>query len=145
MTFLAPGFLVASVVVAAAIVALHFIVTRQPRSSILPTARFVPDTRATTIAPARRPSDMVVMLLRMLTVLAAGTALAKPVLRPARQPNARVVLVDVSRSARDSVAIRDSARAAYRAGDALVVFDSDRKSTRLNSSHALLSRMPSSA
>ncbi|MFL5479971.1 MAG: BatA domain-containing protein [Gemmatimonadaceae bacterium] len=124
MTFLAPAFLFASVAVAAGIVALHFIVTRQPRSSILPTARFVPDTPATTIAPARRPSDLLVMTLRVLTVLAAGTGMAKPVLRPARQPNARVVLVDVSRSVRDSTAIRDSARAVYRKGDGVVVFDS---------------------
>jgi hypothetical protein len=124
MTFLAPGFLFASLAVAATIAALHFIVTRQPRSSILPTARFVPDTRATTIAPAKRPSDLLPMLLRVLTVLAAGAALARPVLWPSRRPNARVVLVDVSRSARDSLAIRDSVLTVYRRGDALVIFDS---------------------
>src|SRR5687768_10484541 len=128
MTFLAPGFLFASLAVAAAIVALHFIVTRQPRAGILPTARFVPDTRATTIAPAKRPSDLLLMLLRMLVVLAAGTALAKPVLTPSRGAEARVILVDVSRSARDSMAIRDSVHAYYRSGDAVVAFDS---STRL--------------
>jgi hypothetical protein len=124
VTFLAPVFLFASLAGAAAIVALHFIVTRQPRSSILPTARFVPDTRATTIAPAKRPSDLLVMLLRVVTVLAVGVALAKPVLLRARRPNARVVVVDASRSARDSIAVRDSARAVYRDGDAVVVFDS---------------------
>ena len=124
MTFLAPGFLFASFAVAAAIVALHFIVTRQPRAAILPTARFVPDTRATTVAPARRPSDLLLMLLRVLLVLAAGGGLAKPVLAPSRGPEARVILVDVSRSARDTIAIRDSVRAIYRNGDAVVAFDS---------------------
>lgn len=124
MTFLAPGFLYASLAVAAAIVALHFIVTRQPRAGILPTARFVPDTRATTIAPAKRPSDFLLMLLRALVVLAAGTALAKPVLTPSRGAEARVILVDVSRSAHDSLATRDSVRAYYRRGDAVVAFDS---------------------
>jgi hypothetical protein len=124
MTFLAPGFLFASLAVAAAIVALHFIVTRQPRSAILPTARFVPDTRATAVARAQRPSDMPLMLLRVLLVLAAGAGLAKPVLKPSRGAEARVILVDVSRSARDSIAIRDSVRAFYRNGDAVVVFDS---------------------
>ena len=124
MTFLAPGFLFASLAVAAAIVALHFIVTRQPRAAILPTARFVPDTRATTVAPARRPSDLLLMLLRVLLVLAAGAGLAKPVLTPSRGAEARVILVDVSRSARDSIAIRDSARRIYRNGDAVVAFDS---------------------
>jgi len=124
MSFLAPGFLYAAMAVAAAIVALHFIVTRQPRSSILPTARFVPDTRATTVASAPRPSDLLPMMLRVLTVLAAGAALAKPVLTPSRRAEARVILVDVSRSAIDSTAMRDGARKVYRDGDGLVLFDS---------------------
>jgi hypothetical protein len=124
MTLLAPGFLVAALAVAAAIVALHFIVTRQPRAALLPTARFVPDTPATTVARARRPSDLLLMLLRVLVVLAAGAGMAKPVLTPKRGAQARVILVDVSRSARDSSAIRDSVRAVYRGGDAVVAFDS---------------------
>lgn len=124
MTFLAPGFLLAGLAVAAAVVALHFIVTRQPRSSILPTARFVPDTRATTVASARRPSDLLVMLLRVVTVLAAATALAKPIFEPTRRAEARVILVDVSRSTPDPRAILDSARIWYRDGDAFVLFDS---------------------
>lgn len=124
MTFLAPGFLFASLAVAAAIVALHFIVIRQPRAAILPTARFVPDTRATTAARDRRPSDLLLMLLRVLTALAAGAGLAKPVLTPSRSAQARVILVDVSRSARDSLAVRESVRALWRNQDALVLFDS---------------------
>ena len=124
MTLLAPGFFFASVAVAAAIVALHFIVTRQPRAAILPTARFVPDTRATTVARARRPSDLLLMLLRVLLVLAAGAGLARPVLTPSRGAEARVVLVDVSRSARDSTAMRDSVRRIVRPQDAIVLFDS---------------------
>ena len=124
MTFLAPGYLLAAVAVAAIIAALHFIVVRQPRSTMLPTARFVPDTRATTVAPAHRPSDLPLMLLRMLIVLAAGAGLAKPVLSPSRAAIARVILVDVSRSARDSLATRDSVRSVYRDGDAIVLFDS---------------------
>jgi hypothetical protein len=124
MSLLAPGFFFASLGVAATIVALHFIVTRQPRAAFLPTARFVPDTRATTVARARRPSDLLLMLLRVLVVLAAGTGLAKPVLTPSRGQSARVILVDVSRSARGSTALRDSVRAVYRAGDGVVLFDS---------------------
>jgi aerotolerance regulator-like protein len=124
MTFLAPGFFLASLAVAAAVVALHFIVTRQPRAGILPTARFVPDTRATAVARARRPSDLLLMLLRVLLVVAAGAGLAKPVLKPSRAASARVILVDGSRSASDSTAMRDSVRASYRTGDAIVVFDS---------------------
>jgi hypothetical protein len=142
MSFLAPGFLFASMAVAAAIVALHFIVTRQPRSAILPTARFVPDTRATTVAPARRPSDLLLMLLRVLIVLAAGAGLARPVLTPRRGAEARVILVDVSRSARDSVAMRDSVRAIYRNQDAVVLFDSSARLVARNVRDTLASLGP---
>jgi hypothetical protein len=124
MSFLAPGFFFASLGVAGTIVALHFIVTRQPRAALLPTARFVPDTRATTVARAKRPSDLLLMLLRVLVVLAAGAGLAKPVLTPSRGASARVILIDVSRSSRDSIAIRDGVRAFFRPGDGVVVFDS---------------------
>ncbi|HJQ54316.1 MAG TPA: BatA domain-containing protein [Gemmatimonadaceae bacterium] len=124
MTLLAPGYFLASLAVAAAILGLHFIVVRQPRAGILPTARFIPDSQAKAIAAARRPSDIAVLVLRMLTIIAAGTALAKPVLTPSRRPTARVILADVSRSLKDTAALRDSVRAVYRDGDALVVFDS---------------------
>jgi hypothetical protein len=144
MTFLAPGYFVASLVVAAAIVALHFIVTRQPRAGILPTARFVPDTRATTVARARRPSDLLVMMCRVLLVLAAGAGLAKPVLTPSRGAEARVILVDVSRSARDSLAMRDSVRATYRNQDAVVLFDSSARVVAGNVSDTLGALRPTS-
>ena len=124
MSLLAPGFLFASLAVAAVVVALHFIVTRQPRAGILPTARFVPDTRATTVAPARRPADLLLMMLRALLVIAAGAGLAKPVLTPSRGAQARVILADVSRSASDSRALLDTARALWRPQDAVVLFDS---------------------
>ena len=124
MTFLAPGFFFASLAVAAAVVALHFIVTRQPRAGILPTARFIPDMPATATARATRPSDLLLMLLRVLLVLAAGAGLARPILKPSRGKEARVILADVSRSSKDSVAIRDSVRALYRTHDVIVAFDS---------------------
>jgi len=124
MTLLAPGFFYASLAVAAAVVALHFIVTRQPRAGILPTARFVPDLPATATARATRPSDIPLMLLRVLLVLAAGAGLAKPILKPSRGAEARVILADVSRSVRDTAAIRDSVKALYRNHDVIVEFDS---------------------
>jgi len=124
MTFLAPAFFYASLAVAAAVVALHFIVTRQPRAGILPTARFVPDLPATATARATRPSDIPLMLLRVLLVLAAGAGLAKPILKPSRGAEARVILADVSRSVRDTAAIRDSMKALYRNHDVIVAFDS---------------------
>ena len=124
MTFLAPAFLFGAIAVAAGIAALHFIVTRHPRASVLPTARFVPDSPATAIVRDARPSDLLLMLLRMLIVLAAGAALAKPVLKTGRQPIGRVFLVDASRSTSSMREAADSVRALYRTGDAIVVFDS---------------------
>ncbi len=124
MTFLAPAFFYAALAVAAAVVALHFIVSRQPRAGILPTARFVPNLPATATARATRPSDIPLMLLRVLLVLAAGAGLARPIIKPSRGAQARVILADVSRSSADSAAVRDSVRTLYRSHDALVEFDS---------------------
>jgi hypothetical protein len=137
MTFLAPGFFLASLAVAAAVVALHFIVTRQPRAGILPTARFVPDLPANATARATRPSDLLLMLLRVLLVLAAGAGLAKPVVKPSRGADARVILMDLSRSVSDSSALRDSVRALYRNHDALIVFDSTARSAGVNASDSI--------
>jgi len=124
VTFLAPAFLWGALAVAAGIVALHFIVTRQPRASVLPTARFVPDSPATAIVRDARPSDLLLMLLRVLVVLAAGTALAKPVFKANRQAIGRVFLVDGSRSTSNISEAADSVRALFHDGDAVVVFDS---------------------
>ena len=124
MTFLAPGFFYASLLVAAATVALHFIVTRQPRAGVLPTARFVPDMPATATARATRPSDLLLLLLRVLLVLAMGAGLAKPVLRPSRGESAKVILADVSRSVTNAAGLRDSVRSIYRDGDIVIAFDS---------------------
>ena len=143
MTFLAPGFFLASLGIAAAIVALHFIVTRQPRAGILPTARFVPDMPANATARATRPSDLVLMMLRILVVLAAGAALAKPVLRSSRAPEARIILADVSRSARDSIALRDSVRTLFRSNDALILFDSSSREINSGTADSINSLKPS--
>lgn len=124
MTFLAPGFFFASLAVAAAVVALHFIVTRQPTAAVLPTARFVPNLPATATARATRPSDLLLMLLRVLLVLAVGAALARPIFKPSRDATARVILVDASSSVGDMQAVRNSAMQYYRNGDAVLVFDS---------------------
>ncbi|MFN2602836.1 MAG: BatA domain-containing protein, partial [Gemmatimonadaceae bacterium] len=124
MTFLAPGFLWSAIALAAGIIALHLIVTRQPRSTVLPTARFVPDSAATATVRDTRPSDLLLMLLRVLVVLAAGAALARPVIKPSRQVSGRVFLMDDSRGVANVGEAADSVKRLYRAGDAVVVFDS---------------------
>jgi hypothetical protein len=124
MSFLAPGFFYASLAVAAAVIALHFIVTRQPRAAVLPTARFVPNLPANATARATRPSDLLLMLLRVLLVLLIGAGLARPIFKPSRAASARVILVDASRSVGDMAAVRDSVSKYYRDGDAVIAFDS---------------------
>lgn len=135
MTFLAPGFFFASLAVAAGVIALHFIVTRQPRAGILPTARFVPDLPATATARATRPSDILLMLLRVLIVLATGAGLAKPIIKPSRGAEARVILADVSRSSKDSSDVRDSVKSLYRNHDVVLAFDSSARTVSADSLH----------
>jgi len=130
MSFLAPIFFYAALGVAAGAIALHFIVTRQPTSSPLPTVRFVPTSavRVTTVAPV--PEDLLLLLVRVLAVLLIGAALARPVLVPHRRALARVVLADVSRAVGPIEMVRDSARALLGAGDVLVAFDSSARVIR---------------
>lgn len=124
MTLLAPGYLYAAIAAAAAVVALHLIVTRRPRAAILPTARFVPDVPAAARSRVLRPYDLLLLLLRVLLLLAVGTALARPILKPKRERIARVILADVSGSVATRSEVADSVRRLYRTGDVTVAFDS---------------------
>jgi hypothetical protein len=124
MTFLAPIFFYIGLGVAAGAVALHFIVTRQPTSSPLPTVRFVPASSVRVTTLAKVPEHLLVLLVRVLLAVIIGAALARPVLTPERRPVARVVLADVSRDVGSIEEVRDSAVAQLGAGDVLVVFDS---------------------
>ena len=139
MSFLAPGFFYASLAVAAAVLALHFIVTKQPRAAVLPTARFVPNLPANATARATRPSDLLLMLLRVLLVLLIGAGLARPIFKPSRAVSARVILVDVSHNVGDIAAVRDSAARYYRDGDAVIVFDSAARVVGVNPADSIRS------
>jgi len=129
MTFLAPAFLYIAGGVALGAIGLHFIVTRQPLSSLLPTVRFMPPSavRVTTVAP---PEDLRLLALRVLLALVIGAAFARPVVLPKHRPIARVVIADVSREVGDIATVRDSARALLASGDILVVFDSTSRVVR---------------
>ena len=122
MTLLAPLWLAAGTLAALTAIALHFIATQRPPVALLPTARFVPAGDARAAARAARPSDLLLMLLRVAAMLLLGAAFARPVLRPRGAALVRVFVVDRSRDARADVG--DSVRALWREGDALVVFDS---------------------
>lgn len=101
MTLLAPAYLGAGLAAAAAVVALHFLARRQPRPRSLPTARFVPVSASRASSLTRLPSDLVLLVMRVIVVVAAGLALARPVETPRRRQLARVVVVDRSGSPAD--------------------------------------------
>lgn len=122
LTLLAPGYLFAGIAAAAALVAAHFIVRRQPRAMMLPTARFVPDAPVLTTGWARVPADVAVLTLRVLCVLLAGLALARPVLPPRVAGSARVILADNSRAVADVGEVRDSTAALRAPGDVVIAY-----------------------
>lgn len=96
MTFLAPWALLVGALGAAGLVALHLVARQRPAAYPLPTARFVPDRRTLVSRTSRRPRDLLLLLLRMVLVLSAAAAFARPVLTPGRSAMARVLVLDRS-------------------------------------------------
>ena len=123
MSFLFPGFLLAAGAVAAGAVLLHFIVTREPDQLELPTARFAPERTIQARARRLEPRDLLLLAIRVALVLAVGTALAGPLIPPARRDLVRIVMLDRSRAVLNPAEAADSARALLRPGDRLILFD----------------------
>jgi hypothetical protein len=123
VTFLSPLFLAGGAAAAGAIVLLHFLARRRPRPAVLPTARFVPDDPARWPSRAPRPTDWLLLALRVLAVVMIATAFAQPVRESERVATTRVVLVDRSHAIGDERAMRDSAMSALREGDVMIPFD----------------------
>ena len=126
MSFLAPWALVIGVASAAGLVLLHLVSRQRPAAYLLPTARFIPDQRTLVRRLATRPRDRVLLALRVLIVLSAAAAFARPVLAPARAPRARIVLLDRSGAVADPAAALARLRALADDGipTRLVLFDS---------------------
>ena len=122
MTFLAPFWIGAAAIAALGIALLHLITTQRPPVTLLPTARFVPEGEARAAARAARPTDVLILLLRIAALMLLGLAFSHPIIRGRNLTTAHVVVLDRSRSA--GPAAVDSAAALWRAGDGLVVFDS---------------------
>jgi hypothetical protein len=133
MTFLFPGFLMAAGLVSLGVVVLHFLVTQQPKSEPLPTVRFVPDLPARSTSVAIRPSDLWLLLLRVIMIMLIGAAFAQPLLKPKRQKIARLVMVDVSRDVGNLPELLDSARRYTNGASAVVLFDSTARQVPLQS------------
>jgi hypothetical protein len=96
---------------ALAITALHFLSVRQPRVLLLPTARFVPERDARAVARQAKPSDLPLLLLRVIALLAAGAALAGARCSERGARRSSIVVIDAAQRA-DSVALLRAASAA---------------------------------
>ncbi|HMU61695.1 MAG TPA: BatA domain-containing protein [Gemmatimonadales bacterium] len=121
MTFAAPLWLAAAGVVAAMVVGLHLLSRRSPRTYRFPTARFIPDRPASAPAPATRPTDLLLLLLRVAAVLLLGAAFARPHIAPPHRLRT-IVAIDRSRSA--AAELDSAAVTAVRDADVVLAFDS---------------------
>lgn len=92
--FAAPGFLIAGGLVALAAVALHLLVRSPPMRAPLPTARFLSPVRRAAVRFVRRPTDALLLAVRVLFALALGAAFAGPVWVARTAAAATVVLLD---------------------------------------------------
>ncbi|CAN5840071.1 hypothetical protein BH11GEM2_BH11GEM2_32770 [soil metagenome] len=124
MTFLAPWAFAIGVLSAFGVVVFHLVARTRPAAYLLPTARFIPDQRSVVSRVASRPRDLLLLALRVLLLLAASAAFARPVLTPTRGTIGHIVLVDRSRAV-SSVEVA-KARALVPAGarPVVIAFDS---------------------
>lgn len=123
MSFLAPWMMVAGIAAAIGVFALHLLTTRRPPAVMLPTARFVPESEMRAVARASRPSDVWLLALRALAVLAIGAAFAQPI---PDAPGARVrtvVALEWTTAVQNPDGARALARSYLASGNALVLFD----------------------
>lgn len=121
MNFLAPGWIGLAALASLAVVAIHLIAWRLPRTVVLPTARFVPDEPARRAARTIRLADLALLALRVAVLMVGGVAMARPVFESRPSGSATVIAVA---AAGDSAAWTDSVRAIPRTGHtSFVVFD----------------------
>jgi hypothetical protein len=123
MSWLVPSMFVIGGVATALTIALHFIARSRPLAEPLPTARFIPQQPVQARARSMALSDLLLLVMRVLAIVALTAGAAGPVLS-SRGRVLRVVVVDRSRGVASIAELRDSARAYARIGDAFVVFDS---------------------
>ena len=121
MSFAAPGWIGLASLASVAIVAIHLIAWRLPRTAMLPTVRFVPDEPARRAARTIRLADVALLALRVVLVMVGGIAMARPGFDA--RPNGSATVIAVA-SVVDSSARSDSIRGLTRTGHtSFVVFD----------------------
>lgn len=126
MAFESGAVLWATVAAALGVIAAHLLSWRRPEPRPLPTARFVPSAAQRALSRRLRPSDLLLLALRLVAVGAIGLAVAGPAYH-VRQPGiARVIVADRSRAVASAAEVRDSVERLARGATAarVVLFDS---------------------
>jgi hypothetical protein len=93
LTFAAPAFLLAGALGVLVPLALHLIRRRPPGRVPLPTARFLAEDPRNAVRLSR-PTDLPLLVLRMLLLLLVGAAFSRPAWIPAPEGTSTVVLLD---------------------------------------------------
>ena len=94
MTFATPWLFGAAVAASLLVGVLHLLSVRQPPVRARPTARFATRGDARAVARRPRPNDLLLLILRVLALLAAGAALAGMQLDAGGARTVRLVMVD---------------------------------------------------
>ncbi|HEX7238967.1 MAG TPA: BatA domain-containing protein, partial [Longimicrobiaceae bacterium] len=89
-----PGLLVAGLLASLVPLALHLIARRPPERAALPTARFLAPDPRTSVRVRRRPTDPLLLALRILLLALLGAAAAGPAWIPRQVGTAELVLLD---------------------------------------------------
>lgn len=76
--FALPWILGVGVLGAATITVLHFLSVQRPPELLLPTARFLDEGRVRAVSRSAQPSDLLLLLLRVVALLLASAAFAAP-------------------------------------------------------------------
>lgn len=93
LTLAAPAFLLAGALAMLVPLALHLIRRRPPMRAPLPTARFLVEDPRNAVRVSR-PTDLPLLVLRMLLLLLVGLGLARPAWLAAPEGTSTVVLLD---------------------------------------------------
>jgi hypothetical protein len=118
LTFASPWLFGMAVAASLVVAGLHLLSVRRPPPLMLPTARFVPDGDARAVARQARLNDVLLLLLRIAAVLAAGAALAGARWQDTTASELRMVVAD--EALRADTVWRDSVTRALAGEGALV-------------------------
>jgi hypothetical protein len=140
VSVLLPWLLALGALTVAGIAALHLLARNEPPRFLLPTARFVPESRERAPARSFALSDRRLLALRVIALVAIALAAAGPWWRGAGAARAQVIVADLSRTVHARGDVVRAVRAAYREGDRVVVLDSTPRAVSLAELDSLASQ-----